>query len=129
MTINDDNTLESVDFIETNARKMHSINLSDTDAEERLEALDEGALVGLVLPAGESQAPDEIIKQISELGARVIETQKTPLDRPRSAAITLPEKINPVEALSTWLSEKRPDANANLAASLAAGLLEEGDDK
>lgn len=129
VTIGDDNTLESVDFIETDARKMHSINLGDADAEERLDALDEGALVGLVLPAGENQAPDEIVKQISELGARIIETQKTPLDRPRSVAITLPEKINPVEALSTWLSEKRPDANANLAASLAAGLLEEGDDK
>lgn len=130
VTIGDDNTLESVDFIETDARKMHSINLTDADAEERLDALEEGALVGLVLAPGETQAPPEILSQITNLGARIIDTQKTPLDRPRTAAITLPEKINPVEALGTWLSEKRPDANANLAASLAAGLLEdEGDAK
>lgn len=129
VTIGDDNTLESVDFIETDARQMHEIDLTDSDAEERLDALEPGALVGLVLAAGESQTPDEIVGQISEAGARIIGTKKTPLDRPRIAAITLPEKINPVEALSTWLSEKRPDANANLAASLASGLLEEGDDK
>lgn len=129
-TIGDDNTLESVDFIETDARKMHSINLIDADAEERLDALEEGALVGLVLAPGENQVPPEILAQITEHGARVIDTDKVPVDRPRTAAITLPEKINPVEALSTWLSEKRPDANANLAASLAAGLLEhEGDAK
>lgn len=130
VTIADDNTLESVDFIETDARKMHSINLTDADAEERLDALDEGALVGLILAPGEGQVPPKVLEQITDLGARVIDTQKTALDRPRSAAITLPEKINPVEALGTWLSEKRPDANANLAASLAAGLLEnEGDAK
>lgn len=130
VTIGDDNTLESVDFIETDARKMHSINLTDADAEERLDALDEGALVGLILAPGEGQVPPKVLEQITDLGARVIDTQKTALDRPRNAAITLPEKINPVEALGTWLSEKRPDANANLAASLAAGLLEdEGDAK
>lgn len=129
VTIGDDNTLESVDYIETDARKMHSINLTDVDAEERLEALDEGALVGLVLAPGEGQVPASVLEQITDLGARIIDTQKTALDRPRTAAITLPEKINPVEALGTWLSEKRPDANANLAASLAAGLLDEGDAK
>lgn len=129
VTIGDDNTLEAVDFIETDARQMSEINLTDADAEERLDALEPGALVGLVLAAGESQAPDEIVDQINDLGARIIETKKTPLDRPRNAAVTLPERINPVEALSTWLSEKRPDANANLAASLASGLLEEGDAK
>lgn len=130
VTIGDDNTLEAVDFIETDARKMHSINLMDADAEERLEALGEGALVGLALAPGETQVPPEIVDQITDLGARIIATDKTPLDRPRSAAVTLPEKINPVEALGTWLSEKRPDVNANLAASLAAGLLEdEGDAK
>lgn len=130
VTIGDDNTLESVDYIETDARKMHSINLTDVDAEERLDALDEGALVGLVLAPGEGQVPASVLEQITDLGARIIDTQKTAVDRPRNAAITLPEKINPVEALGTWLSEKRPDANANLAASLAAGLLEdEGDAK
>lgn len=130
VTIGDDNTLESVDFIETDARKMHSINLTDADAEERLDSLEPGALVGLVLAPGEGQVPDTIVEQISDLGARIIDTQKTALDRPRVAAITLPEKIDPVEALGTWMSEKRPDANANLAASLAAGLLEdEGDAK
>ena len=129
VTIGDDNTLEAVDFIETDARQMSAINLTDADAEERLDALTPGALVGLVLAAGESQAPDDVVAQINDLGARIIETKKTPLDRPRNAAVTLPERINPVEALSTWLSEKRPDANANLAASLASGLLEEGDTK
>lgn len=129
VTIGDDNTLESVDYIETDARKMHSINLTDADAEERLDALDEGALVGLVLAPGEGQVPPTILEQITDLGARIIDTQKTALDRPRTAAVTLPEKINPVEALGTWLSEKRPEANANLAASLAAGLLDEGDAK
>ena len=129
-TIGDDNTLESVEYIETDARKMHSINLIDADAEERLDALEEGALVGLVLAPGENQVPPEVLAQITEHGARVIDTDKVPVDRPRTATVTLPEKINPVEALSTWLSEKRPDANANLAASLAAGLLEhEGDAK
>lgn len=130
VTIGDDNTLESVDFIDTDARKMHSINLTDADAEEQLSALDEGALVGLILAPGEGQAPASVLEQITEAGARIIDTQKTALDRPRNAAVTLPEKINPVEALGTWLSEKRPDADANLATSLAAGLLDdEGDAK
>lgn len=129
VTIGDGNTLEAVDFIDTDARKMHSINLIDADAEERLGALTPGALVGLVLPPGDGQVPPKILDQITDLGARIIETQKTAVDRPRNASITLPEKINPVEALGTWLSEKRPDVNANLAASLAAGLLDEGDIK
>lgn len=128
VSIGDNNTLDSVDFIETDARKMHSINLTDADAEERLDALDQGALVGLILAPGEGQVPASVLEQITDLGARVIDTQKTALDRPRNAAITLPEKINPVEALGTWLSEKRPNANANLATSLAAGLLEEEGD-
>lgn len=127
VTIGDNNTLESVEFIDTDARQMHSINLSDVDAEERLEALQPGALVGLILAPGEGQVPPSVVDQINELGARIIDTQKVAVDRPRNVSITLPEKINPVEALATWLSEKRPDANANLAASLAAGLLEEGD--
>lgn len=129
VTISDNNVLESVDFIDTDARRMHAINLMDADAEDRLAALEPGALVGLILAPGEGQVPPEIVSQISEAGARIIETTKTALDRPRSAAITLPEKINPVEALGTWLSEKRPDADANLAASLAAGLMDEGDAK
>lgn len=129
VTISDNNELESVDYVETDARKIHSIRLTDADAEERLEALEPGSLVGLILAPGEGQVPPAIVDQITELGARIISTDKTPLDRPRNAAITLPEKINPVEALSTWLSEKRPEANANLAASLAADLLNEGDSK
>lgn len=130
VTIGDDNTLESVDFIETDARKMHSINLVDTDAEERLEALEPGALVGIVLAPGETDTPPSIVEQINDLGARLIKADKTPVDRPRNVAVTLPEEINPVEALGVWLSEKRPDADANLAASLAAGLLDdEGDAK
>lgn len=125
VTISDDNTLEAVDHHATDARPMTSIPLEDKDAEDRLDALVEGALVRLVLPAGESVVPTEVKEKVSAAGATLAVVKTTPADRPRQSSVTLPEKINPVTALGTWLEEKSPEADAAYVTDLAARLVEE----
>lgn len=125
VTIGDDNTLESVDYIDTDARAMHSIDLTAPDAERRLEELSEGALVGIVLPAGESAVPESVENTIREAGAVIVDRKTTPADRPRSTAVTLPEKINPVTALESYLTEKKPEVDRQHATALASRLVEE----
>lgn len=125
VTINDDNTLARVEHIDTDARHMHSIDLLAPDAEDRLDALAEGALVGLVLPPGEAVVPDSVVATIRDAGAFIIERKTSPVDRPRSTAVTLPEKINPVAALDSWLAEKQPDADREFVVAVASRLVEE----
>lgn len=125
VTIGDDNTLESVDHIETDARAMHSIDLTAPDAESRLDNLTEGALVGIVLPPGESAVPESVEDTIRSAGAVIVGSKATPAERPRNTAVTLPEKIDPVTALETYLAEKKPDADRKHAAALASRLVEE----
>lgn len=108
VTISDNNHLEKVEHFDTDARPMHSISLEDRDAEDRLEALEPGALVRLVLPAGETVAPDSIRKMIADAGAVVATTKTTPKERKKSTAVVLPETISPEEALRSWLTKVAP---------------------
>src|SRR5699024_3205957 len=78
VTVSDGNTLEKVEQFDTSPRAMHSISLTDEDAEEQLDALTEGALVRLVLPPGESVVPEEVRKAVAEAGAQVAVTKVTP---------------------------------------------------
>lgn len=123
--ISSGNELLGVDYLETDARAMHSITLEDSGAEKALAALSRDALVRIVLPAGESMVPPEVRAAVADAGAVIADTQQTPLDRPRQSMVTLPEKINPVTALDTWLNEKEPDADHKYAVDLAARLVEE----
>lgn len=125
VTIDDDNTLVSVDYIDTASRKMHSIDLTTNDAEDRLESLEPEALVGLILPAGKSTIPDSVAKTIADAGAFVIDTKSTPVDRPRQATVVVSEKADTATALSTWLTEKRPGVDQARILSLASELTEE----
>lgn len=127
VTISDDNVLEKVDYIETDARQMHSITLADPDAEDRIAALEPDALVSIVLPAGEDTIPDDVKTAIIDAGAAVVATKPTPVDRPRQTAVSLPEKIDPVTALSTWFQERpREDIDTTYAMALAAEMVQEG---
>lgn len=126
VTISDNNTLESVDHFETGARPMHSISLTDDDAEERLGALDQGALVRLVLPPGDSVVPESIRDMVSEVGATVADTKVTPKERKKNTAATLPEKISPEKALRSWFKKVSPDGvDEDYAVTLTTRMLEE----
>ena len=123
--ITDGNELAAVDYLDTDARIMTSISLVDPDAEKRLDALEEGALVRLVLPPGEPDAPDSVRAAIREAGAILATTQTTPQDRPRLTATTLPEKISPLSALDSWLDERAPDVDRAYVKDLATRIAEQ----
>lgn len=109
VTVGDDNTLEKVEHVDTGARAMHSIALTDSDAEDRIGDLAEGALVRLVLPAGESVAPESIRKMVADAGAHVVATKVTPKEPKRNKAATLPENVGPEQALRSWFKKVDPD--------------------
>lgn len=124
--ISDDNTLEGVEHFDTDARAMHSISLTDDDAEERVEALAEGALVRLVLPPGESVAPESIRKMVSDAGATVVSTKVTPKERKKNSAATLPEKVSPEEALRSWFKKVSPNGvDEDYAMTLTTRMMDE----
>lgn len=125
VSITDDNVLDEVEQVDTHARAMHSITLTDDDAEDRLAALEEGALVGLVLEPGDSIPPEPVRAMIADAGAVIVGIKVTPKDRVRSAATVVKEKTDPLTALNTWLEETKPDGVDNTyAVSLAAKMLE-----
>lgn len=109
VTLSDDNVLEKVEYFDTEARPMHSVSLEDSDAEERLENLAEGALVQLELPPGESVVPEVIRKMISEQQAQIVGTKITPKERTKNTAATLPEKVSPEQALRSWFKKVSPE--------------------
>ena len=125
ITISDDNVLEDVDQFGTAARTMHAIDLADTDAEQRLDNLTEGALVGITLPPGEGAMPESVRDAVRAAGATIVTTKTTPSETTRTATTVLPEKINPVDALKTWLDDKKPEVDADYALAMAARLVEE----
>src|SRR5699024_5621623 len=94
---------------DTSPRAMHSISLTDEDAEEQLDALTEGALVRLVLPPGESVVPEEVRKAVAEAGAQVAVTKVTPKARRKNKAATLPENVGPEQALRSWFQKVAPE--------------------
>lgn len=125
VTISDDNTLEKVEHFDTAARPMHSVSLEDNDAEDRLEALSEGALVRLVLPPGESVAPDSIRKMVADAGAQIVATKVTPKERKKNSAATLPEKVGPEEALRSWFKKVSPEGvDQDYAVELTNKMME-----
>lgn len=125
VTISDDNSLVKVEQFDTGARPMHSISLEDRDAEDRLDALEHGALVRIELPAGESVVPESIRKMITAAGAVVTGTKTTPKERKKSKAITLPEKVSPSEALRSYLKKYDPDGvDTDYAVKLTTQLME-----
>jgi len=109
VTVSDGNTLEKVEQFDTSPRAMHSISLTDEDAEEQLDALTEGALVRLVLPPGESVVPEEVRKAVAEAGAQVAVTKVTPKARRKNKAATLPENVGPEQALRSWFQKVAPE--------------------
>lgn len=126
VTISDDNTLEGVEHFDTDPRPMHSISLTDDDAEERLEALDEGALVRLELPPGESVAPESIRKMVADAGGQVVATKVTPKERKKNTAAVLPEKVSPEEALDSWFKKTSPEGvDRDYALTLTSRMLDE----
>lgn len=125
VTISDTNELERVEHFDTGARPMHSISLMDDDAEDRLAALEPGALVRLELPPGESMAPESIRKAVSDAGATVAVTKTTPKERKKSSATVLPEKIDPAAAVRAWLKKEDPEGvDADYAITLTNRLME-----
>lgn len=126
VTVSDDNALEKVEHFDTDARPMHSICLTDDDAEDRVEALAEGALVRLVLPPGESVAPESIRKMVTDAGAQVVATKVTPKERKKNSAATLPEKVSPEEALRSWFKKVSPEGvDHDYALTLTCLMLDE----
>lgn len=125
VTLSDDNKLEKVEHFDTDARPMHSISLTDDDAEDRLEALAEGALVRLMLPPGESVAPASIRKLVSDAGAQIVESKVTPKERKKNTAAILPEKVGPEEALRSWFKKVSPEGvDQDYALKLTAQMME-----
>lgn len=125
VTISGNNVLESVTQVATDARLLHSIDLAARDAEDRIASLQEGALVGLVLAPGDTTIPDSIRAAIGSAGASIVDTKVVPVDQPRRVSVSLPEKINPKQALTTWMQEKAPNADREYVESLATGLFDE----
>lgn len=126
VTVSDTNELERVEHFDTGARPMHSIALTDDDAEARLAALEPGALVRLELAPGESMAPETIRKMVSDAGATVAATKTTPKERKKSSAVVLPEKIDPAAALRSWLKKTSPEGvDTDYAVTLTARMLED----
>lgn len=126
ITIGDDNTLEGFEQVPTDARAMHLIDLTDPASEGRLETLEAGALVGLVLEPGDPAAPEQVRKMIADAGATVVSVKTTPKERSRSAAPVLAEKSDPLTALKAWLKAKEPEGvDDTYAVALAAKMLED----
>lgn len=125
VTISDDNVLESVEHLETDARLMHRIDLDSAEAMTQLDTLEAGALVEVVLPPGEGAIPDDVRAQIADAGASVASKKTTPTEIVRNTAVTLPETVTPVQALRTWLDEKYPEHDAARVVSAAAALMED----
>lgn len=126
VTISDDNKLEKVEHFDTDARPMHSISLTDDDAEDRLGELVEGALVRLELPPGESVAPESVRKLVAEAGGRIVATKVTPKERKKNTAAILPEKVGPEEALRSWFKKVSPDGvDQDYALKLTTQMMED----
>lgn len=123
--ITDDNTLNLVTQVDTAARALHSITLTDSDAQARIDALEPGAMVGLVLEAGDAVPPESVREQIAQAGAVIVGVKVTPLDRTRATSVIVAEKTDPLAALNTWLTERKPEGIEHpYAISLAARMLE-----
>lgn len=125
VTLSDDNEITDFQMISTDARPMTRIDLSDDDAERRLDLLSEDCLVGLVLPPGEALPPESVTKLITDAGARLVATKKQPLAHTHSEAMVLPEKTMPLDALRQWLETNEPqDVDPERAVALASSLME-----
>lgn len=126
VTLADDNTLESVQKIDTDARAMTRIDLTDDTSSSRIDALREGTLVGLVLPPGEATPPPAVTKALREAGALLVDTARTPLRKAKTSAVVVPEKISPRKALSAWFDHTKPaGVDKDYLDSLATGLMED----
>lgn len=125
VTIGDDNTLERVDYLDTDARAMTRIDLTQNNAESRLDALNEGTLVGLELAPGEAIAPPSVVEQIKESGAVLVATKVTPVGASETERLVVPEKTTPRDALAQWVTHINPEnIDPEYLADLADGLLE-----
>lgn len=126
VTISDDNKLEKVEHFDTDARPMHSISLTDDDAEGRLGELMEGALVRLELAPGESVVPESIRKLVTEAGAQIVATKVSPKERKKNTAAILPEKVGPEEALRSWFKKVSPaGVDQDYALKLTTQMMED----
>ncbi|WP_114906745.1 metallophosphoesterase family protein [Ornithinimicrobium murale] len=124
VTLGPGNTLVSVEHLATDARAMHSIDLAAKDAGARLASLNLGALVGLRLPAGQTQVPGDVLEALTSAGARLVDTKIAPAEVTQSETVVVAERTDPVTALSTWLSTHRPDTDAAKVTQLAGELVE-----
>lgn len=124
VTLGSDNTLASVQHLDTRARAMHSIDLAEADATARLDALNPGALVGLRLPPGLTQVPPEVAETVKGAGARLIDVKIAPPEVTQNDIVVVAERTDPVTALSTWLDTHRPEADAARVSALAGELVE-----
>lgn len=125
VTLGDDNTLERVDHLATEARPMTRIDLTQNNAESRLDALNEGTLVGLVLAPGEAVAPTLVLDQIKDSGAVLVATKVVPVSASEAERLVVPEKTTPREALAQWITHTNPeDVDPEYLADLADSLLE-----
>ena len=125
VTVGDTNTLASVDYIDTPARDLADIHLSDASHPDAIARLTPDSLVRIVLPAGERDMPPSIADAIRSTGATVVEVKAKPAPVQRRTVTVLPERIDPQAALRTWLAEKTPDCDTTDVLAKAAAIAAE----
>ena len=110
----------------TEHRAMTRIDLNMADAEDKIDALTEGTLVGLVLAPGDAMAPESIRDAIRDAGALVVSSRRTPKDRDKAAVSSLPERTGPLDALRAWCEDRGADeADVSTLIGLAGSLMDE----
>lgn len=110
VTLDDtDGSIKEFRHIDTPARVLREIDLDTPEAEGNLAALDKDMLVKVVLPVGEQRIPPEVRQAITDAGAYLVDTKKTPPPRPKTDATVLPEKVTTEQALRTYVRTKGAD--------------------
>ena len=116
----------AVAHIPTQARPMRTIDLSDPSAYQQIEEMDPGVMLDVTLEPGQPVVPAEALAMIGKVGGRVINTRHVAVatdDAPAPVA-ALPERIDPVTALRSWLTE-RDVSGVDRIMDVAADVIEE----
>jgi len=110
----------TVEQVATPARTLRTIDLG-TDHD--LEAIEEGALVRIILAPGEIDLHPDLRRQVKATGAHLVETKARPVERAYVERPALPQTVDADTALRTWAKNySLMDADTLVAAASKLAL-------
>jgi exonuclease SbcD len=121
-TENSGKWVADVEFVETPARIMRTIKVSDGIPEDLLK----GTLVKLVLPDGQRVPTPSVMKEIAEAGALLVKVDARPITQKLTSDKVLAVEVSELDGLKSWMDRQDidQDEQENIL-SAAQNLIDE----